>query len=50
MYYMGTIILGMSDQEFWRCLPRKFYALLRVHQKRYEKTNEEPVGYIDQVL
>ncbi|WP_353928758.1 hypothetical protein [Desulfofundulus kuznetsovii] len=33
MYYAGTVILGMSEEEFWRCTPRKLHALLEVHAR-----------------
>jgi uncharacterized phage protein (TIGR02216 family) len=31
LYYVGTVILKMSEQTFWRCTPRKLFALMAVH-------------------
>lgn len=31
MYYMGTTLLGMSEEEFWRCTARKLFALWEIH-------------------
>jgi hypothetical protein len=47
------VVLGMDEKNFWRCTPRKFFALLDVHKKvnRIEGEQEEAqTGYIDQVL
>lgn len=31
--YLGTVILQMSEEEFWRATPRKLFSLARVHLK-----------------
>lgn len=31
LYYVGTVILGMTEEEFWKCTPRKLFSLLTIH-------------------
>lgn len=56
MYYMGTTILGMSEDEFWRCTVRKLFALWDVHvranglDQHKEKKTSAPPGFIDQFI
>lgn len=53
MYYMGTVLFSMNESEFWRCTPRKLFALLQVHNKRFEGEIDQQQtqrGFIDQVL
>jgi len=54
LYYAGTVILRMSDRQFWHeTTPRKLVALLRVHNEIHNpelKQNKQVFGYIDQVL
>lgn len=33
LFYLGTVVLHMSEQEFWKCTPRKLFALTDVHVK-----------------
>jgi len=44
----------MSEVEFWRCTPRKLYALMEVHndlQGGSGAGKKKPIsGFIDQVL
>jgi hypothetical protein len=47
----------MTEREFWRCVPRKLYALMDVHTGLHgggksggEKKEKPEMGYIDQVL
>lgn len=44
----------MTEKEFWRCYPRKFFALLEAHKKYMgieSKEDEKPKrGFIDQIL
>ena len=43
----------MSEKEFWRCSPRKLYALLDVHMEMMigkKKKEKSKMGFIDQVL
>lgn len=57
MYYMGTTLLGMKEDEFWRSTVRKLFALWDVHvrvnglgkQESDQKTSAPP-GYIDQFI
>lgn len=44
----------MSENEFWRCTPRKLIALYRVHKEvnglqTTEETTEEKEVYADQI-
>ncbi|MCL6443929.1 MAG: hypothetical protein K6T83_10815 [Alicyclobacillus sp.] len=52
MYYAGTVLLGMSDETFWHCTPRKLKALLDVRNEVYSPTSpvQPKRGYIDEVL
>lgn len=34
LYYMGTVLLGMSEAAFWRCTMRKFLALWKIYETR----------------
>ncbi|MNW39617.1 hypothetical protein D3C74_167090 [compost metagenome] len=33
LYYIGTVLLGMSEAVFWRCTPRKLFALWAIHKR-----------------
>ena len=33
LYYVGTVVLNMTEKEFWDCTPRKLVALLNIHGK-----------------
>ncbi|WP_433943462.1 hypothetical protein [Paenibacillus sp. SN-8-1] len=56
LYYVGTVLFGMSETVFWRCTPRKLFALLAMHRKvngldptetpEYKKTQ----AWIDQYM
>ncbi|WP_139822814.1 hypothetical protein [Tuberibacillus sp. Marseille-P3662] len=47
---MATVMLGMSDDEFWRSTPRKLYAMIQVHkQANGLEEEEDKVVPIDQV-
>jgi uncharacterized phage protein (TIGR02216 family) len=39
LYYIGTVILNMTEEEFWKCTPRKLFALLKVQGE----VNNNPV-------
>jgi hypothetical protein len=55
LYYMGTNLLKMSEKEFWRCTPRKLFALWNVHKKvngldtKTTKKEENKEVFIDQL-
>lgn len=58
LYYTGTVLLRMSEKEFWSCTPRKLNLLSRMYVK-FNSTEEKESdvvfkgakkGYIDQVL
>jgi len=42
----------MPEREFWRCSPRKLYALLDVHTEMVGggKKKKPKMGFIDQVI
>ncbi|MFU1798211.1 hypothetical protein ACM1RC_30445 [Paenibacillus azoreducens] len=40
LYYMGTVLFGMSEAVFWRTLPRKLFALSAAH-KEYHNPKED---------
>jgi hypothetical protein len=31
LYYLGRTVLGLDEDTFWKCTPRKLDALLKVH-------------------
>ena len=41
MYYCATVLLGMSEREFWRTTPRKLNALMSQYAGNTEVTNSE---------
>ncbi|NGP59883.1 hypothetical protein FLT15_16645 [Paenibacillus thiaminolyticus] len=53
---MGTVLLGMSEAVFWRCTPRKLFALWEIYQRvngldRAALTQASvPPSYIDQFI
>jgi hypothetical protein len=64
-FYVGTVILQMSPRYFWRCTPRKFNALCRVHARlnstgddekittsyrRGQAIPKQPETYIDKIM
>lgn len=32
-YYIGTVVLNMTEEEFWRSTPRKIGTLFKIHAK-----------------
>lgn len=65
LLYSGVVILKMSERQFWRTTPRKFFALLQVHADLNDKESIKArrarrgmptsnhwgkLGYIDQVM
>jgi len=48
---MATVLLKMSENEFWRCTPRKLFALYDVYKDvNGIKSEKEESGYIDDIL
>jgi hypothetical protein len=43
LYYFGRYRLGMNDEEFWSCTPRRFAKLSEMFTKYEIGTNGEPV-------
>ncbi len=41
MYYCATVLLGMSEREFWRLTPRKLNALMSRYIGTAEQSNDE---------
>ncbi|WP_148499981.1 hypothetical protein [Paenibacillus ihumii] len=33
LYYMGTVLLGMSEAVFWSSTPRKLFSLWAIHKR-----------------
>ncbi|WP_272034446.1 hypothetical protein [Paenibacillus sp. JJ-100] len=59
MYYIGTTVLRMSENDFWRCTMRRFYALWDMHVKmntleteegKVPKSSPELDAYIDRYI
>ncbi len=55
IYYIGTVLLGMSEAVFWRCTPRKLFALWDVHKKYHgledgADQDKASTSYIDQFI
>ena len=42
MYYASTITLRMTEEQFWKCTPRKLFALLDVHNHIINPTPPKP--------
>ena len=53
LYYMGTVELKMTDEEFWKCTHRKLNALLKVHNefldRKYNGAKEDEEVYGDTI-
>ncbi|MEW8985483.1 MAG: hypothetical protein AB2401_00410 [Bacillus sp. (in: firmicutes)] len=53
---MGTVLLEMEETVFWRCTPRKLFALWEIYQrvngldKSASAQTTVPHGYIDQFI
>jgi len=41
MYYCATVLLGMSEREFWRLTPRKLNALMAQYIGAAKQSNDE---------
>jgi hypothetical protein len=58
IYYIGTVLFGMSDETFWRTTPRRFTALCKAHIEAHDsgedkgkKGKSQPKrAYIDQII
>lgn len=51
IYHKAREIMGMSDDEFWRTSPRKYFALLdEALIFRGIKKGAEPEGFLDDVF
>lgn len=56
LYYMGTVLLGMSEAVFWCTLPRKLFALWGVHKKYHGVEQDDEVtpgnapAWVDQYI
>jgi len=55
LYYMGTVILRLSETEFWKCTPRKLNVLAKIHgEVNNPEGPKEPTKkvqhYIDEVF
>lgn len=43
-FYVGTTILQMTPRYFWRCTPRKFNSLCKVHARLNSANNNNKKG------
>lgn len=55
IYYIGTVLLGMSEAVFWRCTPKKLFALWDAHKKYHgledgAEQAKTSTSYIDQFI
>jgi hypothetical protein len=54
LLYVGTVFLRRSERAFWKMLPRKLHALVKVHTELNgggNRAEEQPKqGFIDQVM
>lgn len=52
LFYLGTNILSMTEEQFWKCTPKKLIGLMKVHKEvNGIKDNEnEKIDYIDSIL
>lgn len=44
MFYVATVILNRSENEFWQMTPRKFYTLFDVHARIHGGKNDGDNG------
>jgi hypothetical protein len=44
MYYVGTVLLRMDENTFWRTTPRKLFSLMEVHVKINNPDAATPSG------
>jgi hypothetical protein len=35
-------MMGLSEEEFWRCTPRKFFALWRIYEEQHGLKPQKP--------
>lgn len=48
---MGTNLLNMTENEFWRCTPKKLFALWDIYKETKGINNkEENEGFIDDIM
>ena len=51
LYYWGTVILRMTDAQFWHCTLRKLTTLIKIHRQvnGLETEEDEAAHYVDEV-
>ncbi|WP_337039328.1 hypothetical protein [Paenibacillus illinoisensis] len=52
---MGTVILQMQETVFWRCTPKRLFALWEIHKRvngleEKDAAPNDPSGYINQFI
>ena len=47
---MATVLLGLSENNFWRMTPRKLMALWRQYKKWHQLESTDNKVYIDQIF
>lgn len=55
-FYIGKVVMGLTEEEFWRSTPRKINALYRIHRRfngwdkgKEDEDEGERVYHIDEV-
>jgi hypothetical protein len=46
---MATVVLGMTEEQFWNSTLKKLLALLKVHRE-FKGTYEEDECFIDEIF
>ena len=41
MYYLGTKILGLSEEEFMRSTPKKLFSIAKIHSDMNNPKEQE---------
>ncbi|WP_346914245.1 hypothetical protein [Clostridium sp.] len=47
---MGTNLLKMTEEQFWKSTPKKLQALFSVYKKANGIEEEEELDYIDNII
>lgn len=47
---MGTNLLKMTEEQFWKSTPKKLQALFKVYKKVNGIEDKEELDYIDNII
>ncbi|MEW8994394.1 phage tail assembly chaperone [Clostridium sp.] len=50
LFYLGTNLLKMTEEQFWRSTPKKLQALFNVYKRANGVEEEEELDYIDNII